>query len=294
LAALSFTALFLLSTGSWTAPVQAQSGSAASSASQQNNATSAKPPSSAALLLETIQISYVPAGLKPRTGAQQLSANSHTAPAGGIEVITITGQRIGGGSVSIGFSCASMMCGAMQDSMSSWMRDQLAQYAQRFIEPEEVTERVCDTIRAMSPGYCATNYSSIARLRNFPNTWQFPATTNGCGSGSVEGLVFAVLRSQYSWNDNINEPILGHSFLSACNNHDICYNNQENKGSCDAVFHRAMKSVCGSNTRCLVASDLYHAAVNADRSVSAYMRAGQAATCSRIKQSYAANYCPAT
>lgn len=274
--------------------MQAQSDSVVSSTSQQNNVTSAKPPSSAALLLETIQISYAPAGLKPQAGAKQLSAGSSTAPSGGIEVITITGQRIGGGRVSIGFSCASVMCGSIQDSMSSWLQDQLARYSRDYIEPDEVTDRVCSTIRDMSPGYCAANYSSIARLRNFPNTWQFPATTNGCGSGSVEGLVFAVLRSEYSWNNNINEPILGHNFLSACNNHDICYNNQQGKDSCDAVFRRAMESVCGSNSRCLVASDLYHAAVKSDRSVSAYMRAGQAATCSRIKQSYAANYCPAT
>jgi len=289
--------LLLLNAGSLVVPVQAQSGGVASSTSQQNNATSAKPPSSAALLLETIQISYVPASLKPQAGAKQLSANSNTAPAGGIEVITITGQRIGGGSVSIGFSCASMMCGAMQDSMSSWMRDQLARYAQRFIEPEEVTERVCDTIRAMSPGYCRTNYASVRLNSYFPNTWSFPPIANGCGSGGIlEDLAFNAVRRDHNWNNDINEPILGRSFRSACNNHDICYNNQSDRNACDTNFWNEMKAVCTgeSGSKCSEAATAYHFAVRGNSATSAYMRAGQAATCSRIKQSYSANSCPGT
>lgn len=255
-------------------------------------------PSAQALVLETVRVVYAPmagfqANQQAALGGWWQSANR--PPPSGVEVITVTGQRIGGGSVQIGFSCASVMCGAMQDSISNWLQDRLAEASQRFIEPEEVTDRVCDTIRANSPGYCAANYSSIARLRNFPNTWQFPATTNGCGSGGIlEDLAFNVVRRDHNWNDDINEPILGRSFRSACNNHDICYNNQQDKASCDSVFRRAMESVCGGNADCLVASDFYHGAVRGNLATSAYIRAGQAATCSRIKQSYAANYCPAT
>jgi len=263
----------------------------------QQSGQSQQAPSANALLLDSIRVSVASDGamqLSLQGGLANQVQNNNPPPSDGTETIVVWGQRIGGGPVSINFVCASVMCGSMQDSMSSWLQNRLREASKQYVEPEEVQDKVCESIRALAPSYCYTNYAPVNNTRYFPSSWTFPAATNGCGAGGVlEDLVFGRARSQYNWNDDINEPISGKSFRSACNNHDVCYSSQHDRLSCDKAFREQMYAACnGAGVTCTDAADIYYVAVRGNSATSAYIRAGQASTCRRVQQSYTANSCP--
>lgn len=175
--------------------------------------------------------------------------------------------------------------------------DLLRNAAKEYVEQEQVAEVVCSTIRANTPSYC-TGYSWVGPHDHMParrydaGTWSFPTIANGCGAGGIfEAGAFQGGRSLYNWSDDMNEPVTGYSFRSACDNHDVCYSNQRDKQTCDIAFKEEMDMRCGTSWDCQMASSIYTAAVHSSVGSSAYIQAGKERTCRSIQHESAANSC---
>lgn len=88
--------------------------------------------------------------------------------------------------------------------------------------------------------------------------WNIPSTVNGCGTGSfLESLVTNRLTGTNGFTGNVDEPLAGFSFETACNSHDICYNSSSGQANCDLNFHHSLTEVCSSNYDCETFANLY-------------------------------------
>ncbi|KAG4102748.1 hypothetical protein H8356DRAFT_1032225 [Neocallimastix lanati (nom. inval.)] len=76
---------------------------------------------------------------------------------------------------------------------------------------------------------------------------------------NVNGCSIPIIEKLYNQNNN-------GLFVPACNSHDICYNCQGGKKTCDLRFHDNMKTICknwkNDNAVCNSEADLFYAAVS--------------------------------
>lgn len=118
-----------------------------------------------------------------------------------------------------------------------------------------------------------------------PATWSFPSEQNGCGSGAWAEAAAVRLSKVYGFTGNKDEPVLGSSFLKACNQHDQCYSNQNSKQICDINFLENLRNVCinTSNGMCDIATGVYSGLVT-EFGNSAYKDAGVVRACKALKK----------
>ena len=210
-----------------------------------------------------------------------------------IEVITVNGSKFGNYTSSWSVSCRGMECKNSANYLSEQIQGMLAKAAQEFDEPEEIKEKFCEALEKEVPEYCG-KYSFLGNRGSFfslnPSTWnKFPAATNGCGSGAIENFFIGhAMGALDGFTSNMNEPIAGYSFLGACNNHDMCYNQQSGKGGCDDDFYTDMVAVCDSNDDCKDAAHAYRAAVGHEGK-SDYDKAGEVKSCKDYKADFDQN-----
>lgn len=198
-------------------------------------------------------------------------------------------------------------CFSSADQLSAELDRMFRMGHQEYIEPEDITASFCQLMQNNTPSHCNqlsryfTGEFTLDYLRwnsiSNPTTWSIPSLSNGCGTGSTFELIAAEFGSHIltGWSGSINEPIAGFSFLSACNNHDVCYANQSGQGECDTRFFRQMESVCESDNsdKCMNAAHLYRAAVGSKAGEVAYKKAGRQKECRAIQRDHQNNNCPA-
>ena len=214
-----------------------------------------------------------------------------------IEYITIVGARyrLGSGS-NWTVGCRSSDCKASATELTEQLAELFKKGAEEYVEIGEAKQKFCDSFKGKAPEDCG-QFSFLSNrgeyFRQLPFTWnQFPAATNGCGSGDLWGLedylIGQVISKFAGYTDNIDEPLAGYSFLGACNNHDLCYGAQSGQQSCDNAFYKELKKVCGSNGRCQSAAHGYRTAVGL-KGEGAYSYAGKAKACKAYKDDVTSN-----
>jgi len=207
------------------------------------------------------------------------------------EVINVSGVRLSNDWV---VSCRGSECKGAADSISDLVRDMLLKQVIEYQEVEEAKTELCNVMSNMAPSSCTTFSSPYTSpfLGNGPATWSFPALTNGCGAGgALEATLVFLATGINGFSGNLNEPLTGISFLSACNSHDMCYATQGGQNSCDTAFLRNLEVICSSYSSqggCMDFAYTYRAAVGQD-GASAYSNSGLAQQCKNFKEDYIKN-----
>ncbi|KXI29436.1 hypothetical protein [Paraglaciecola hydrolytica] len=167
------------------------------------------------------------------------------------------------------------------------------QYA-TYEDVDKIKTNMCSKMTSNIPSSCTTFSSQYTGpyLGNGPATWSFPALTNGCGAGGLlESTLTALATGINGFTGNLDQPLTGISFISACNNHDMCYATQGGQNSCDTAFLRNLEVICSSYSSqggCLDFAYTYRAAVG-QAGASAYSNAGLAKQCKNVKEDYIKN-----
>lgn len=93
---------------------------------------------------------------------------------------------------------------------------------------------------------------------------------NGCGDGSFKSYIANELVSHVVWgySGNLDHPLPGVSFYSACQVHDYCYASGRPRDTCDQGFGASLLRICeGANashqSSCSTLSSIYRKAVGA-------------------------------
>lgn len=96
----------------------------------------------------------------------------------------------------------------------------------------------------------------------FPSPTRGEWVSNGCGSGSWNQKIgqFIGYITVDGFTGNLDEPLSGFSFASACAVHDSCYYSGFKSG-CDLRFGGALADVCGPIKACLDIAAKYQEAV---------------------------------
>lgn len=144
----------------------------------------------------------------------------------------------------------------------------------------------CAQLAQQRPSGCGTTPPSVP---GFDINWQ----PNGCGPGGWSQWVLEEIidRNYSSYSGNINEPLTGYSFQSACDAHDFCWGSAQNRGSCDTEFLNAMLGVCGVNSNCETFASLYRAAVGANFGTDIYNNLVSNFQCAAWHQDMQENQC---
>jgi len=202
----------------------------------------------------------------------------------------VTGTRPGNYWVS---TCRGSECrGAVADVMDQIIAMLDKQYA-TYEDVDKIKTNMCSKMTSKIPSSCSA-FSPPPRatgnkLNSSPLAWSFPPLTNGCGAGSLgEVIATKVASGTHGFTGNLDQPLPGISFISACNSHDICYGKQDDKNRCDGDFLDDMQTICGSNSQCNDFAYAYRGAVGVGGS-DAYQEAGKVKQCKNFKDDFARN-----
>ncbi|WP_340676885.1 hypothetical protein [Paraglaciecola sp.] len=191
-------------------------------------------------------------------------------------------------------SCRGSECGGAADSLGDLVKNMLLRERVEYQEVAEANIELCNIMSNMAPSGCTTFSSPYTSpfLGNGPATWSLPALTNGCGAGGLlETTLTALATGINGFTGNLDQPLTGISFLSACNSHDMCYATQGGQNNCDNVFYDNLKSICSSYSSqggCLTFAHTYRTAVG-QAGDGAYSNAGLAQQCKNFKEDYIKN-----
>lgn len=130
------------------------------------------------------------------------------------------------------------------------------------VSPEDYSLiATCQSLRdrARQTG-CNTNDPPPAPY--FPSPTRGQWVSNGCGSGSWSQKFgqFIGYIGVDGFTGDLDEPLAGFSFASACAGHDSCYYTGYKSG-CDLRFGAALADVCGTIKACLDIAADYQSAV---------------------------------
>lgn len=138
--------------------------------------------------------------------------------------------------------CRGQACGDLLDSLGAIRFKSLDLMPETFPETFLSKAQICGALRSRSPGAC--NVSSPPSVPAIDPNWQ----PNGCGDGSTgaqaASAMFTLLPPV---GGNLNEPLPGVNFRTACNAHDRCYGLAGLKGNCDSLFRTQLNNVCASS-----------------------------------------------
>lgn len=102
-------------------------------------------------------------------------------------------------------------------------------------------EQFCAEMSSKAPVGCdADNPPSTP---GFDSQW----VSNGCGDGSFSANFAEVAAGLVvpNYQQNLDNPFPGISFLGACRMHDACYSTMVPKANCDYAFNGALQNACG-------------------------------------------------
>ena len=195
--------------------------------------------------------------------------------------VVVTAPRVGGGTIVCrGTACALVIAQLRQTIMDAYLRMQ-----QPVPDPEDIPlskSKVCSKLNARRPANCSFNNPPSSPGITVPGqaSWQ----PSGCGTGPLANefskLALNVLYpAEYS--GDLNAPFYTPngtvSFLAACNAHDQCWGEGNDRTWCDQGFRAAMQSQCDtyvSNTTawgtCSSMVSAYHTAVSNSQATSHY------------------------
>lgn len=197
----------------------------------------------------------------------------------------VTGRRIP--AVCYSAACVTAILDAQASADRQYMKFLKSQNRDNIGDMPTLTkEQICTVIKSKQPPNC-TAKPTIAGING-------PA--NGCGSGTgsrIFGTLGLELKHPLSFTGNIDAPIQGVSFLSACNAHDFCYAAQKDKDVCDRGFNTDLTAACSravDNTICQSFANDYTAAVN-NLGGDAYAVSGRELACYKYQKEVEDNGC---
>ena len=191
-------------------------------------------------------------------------------------------------------TCRGSECISAGDSVADLVHEMLLKDTLEFGEMEAAEQEFCTTLSNLAPSGCTTFSSPYTSpyLGIGPATWSFPALTNGCGAGgALETTLVFLATGINGFSGNLNEPLTGISFLSACNSHDMCYATQGGQANCDDKLYKDLEQICGNYSNqggCMTFAHTYRAAVGQDGD-EAYSDARLAKQCKNFKEDYIKN-----
>jgi len=223
----------------------------------------------ATFLLLTIQVSLIP-----------------IAYADGTETIEISGTRLGFSTGPWTVSCEGMGCKNAADSIQSEIDTMLRNAAAEYIEQSEAQELFCAELSGERPEHCQSMFGGDMFWPHSGDSsalWNIPSATNGCGTGSsLEWAASKYAEGSGGFTGNLNEPVTGYSFESACNAHDLCYGASSGQVGCDSTFHNTLTDICNANYECEAFADAYGSAVKIFGE-EPYEKAGKTQQCREFK-----------
>lgn len=158
----------------------------------------------------------------------------------------------------------------------------------------------CANLKASRPANC--NYSSPPPVPGFTPNWQ----PNGCGTGQY-GRMFAEQGLSVSFGSeftgNLDVPYRTRSgqavsFLGACNAHDRCWGEGNDRTWCDLSFRDNMIRACSVEAdtagygTCMGMASAYHAGVSSSYATAHYNQTLANRECTAWVHDMRANNCP--
>jgi len=137
--------------------------------------------------------------------------------------------------------CRGSACGELLESLGG-VKFKSIQLMPEFIPETFLTKaQVCGALRSRSHHAGSCNTSSPPSVPIIDPNWQ----PNGCGDGSTGARVATVLIGILPpLGGNLNTPLTGVSFVSACNSHNRCYGMGGIKANCDNLFGSNFNRIC--------------------------------------------------
>lgn len=176
--------------------------------------------------------------------------------------VQVTAKRIGGGD----FYCRGTACSQAlnAEQLAANIRF-MQEHASLPDEPAPIDpSNFCPRLRNVKPGNCSV--SSPPSVPDYTPGW----APNGCGIGPKSNWFLSELAARFGGghSGNLNYPVAGVSFLSACNAHDVCWGRGMDRANCDLSFKSNMETACGglsspgSYNTCIGYAGAYHFAVS--------------------------------
>lgn len=102
-------------------------------------------------------------------------------------------------------------------------------------------DSMCATINASQPPGCSRD--TPPKSPEHDPYWR----PNGCGDGSFSSNFASIVINTLGGGD-LDSPLPGISFRSACNRHDYCYGIAGHRPGCDSRFRSDLQAICASHS----------------------------------------------
>ena len=173
-------------------------------------------------------------------------------------------------------------------------------------EDEYDREAFCDALSDSQPSGCPNSLAAAPRVPGINTSLaDFLASpgVNGCGTGGLADIIAsrAAGVAYGNFSGNLDEPVAGLNFRSACDAHDACFAQQRGFVTCNREFFDAMSEEINrhgltptSSIRYWAESyrNAYAAAVATDFGQDAYGAAAAAFACATWNLEMETNSCP--
>lgn len=150
-----------------------------------------------------------------------------------LDSATVRGRADDGSVICRGAACADVLASMRIDyQIDNFWAEMPAE------GPELSYEDFCRQLSSKKPSGC--NAASPPIMAGINPAYR----PNGCGPGGVVNAIGTALALLVTETGDIDEPVRGASFLTACNGHDTCWSSGANRIACDAMFESAMRGSC--------------------------------------------------